>query len=38
MGTAGSQYFGWPAAPVKVSDSVEGLLKQVRAPFSVKIC
>ncbi|KAI1193933.1 Nor-1 [Nemania serpens] len=29
MGTAGSQYFGWPAAPVKVSDSVEGLLKQI---------
>ncbi|KAI0970354.1 Nor-1 [Xylaria arbuscula] len=29
MGNEGAQYFGWPEAPIKVSDSVEGLLKQI---------
>jgi hypothetical protein len=30
MGNTSCQYFGWPGAPVKVQDSVDGLLKQVR--------
>ncbi|KAI0197880.1 Nor-1 [Astrocystis sublimbata] len=29
MGNEGSQYFGWPEAPIKVADSCAGLLKQI---------
>ncbi|KAI1332113.1 Nor-1 [Xylariaceae sp. FL0255] len=29
MGNSGSQFFGWPEAPVKVSDSVNGLLEVI---------
>ncbi|KAI0475392.1 Nor-1 [Xylariaceae sp. FL0804] len=29
MGNSSCQQFGWPEAPIKVSDSVDGLLKQI---------